>query len=102
MLWDTRDNQSDFVKIYMGLSTETALKLDTVIHPAVCINHDLLLDCPLIAFSKFWACSDVTYIFNIKCSYTQAIDRSQYQAYFDRIYLLTICKKLMVPQLNEP
>ena len=48
-----------------GSVTVTALKLDAVIRPALCRNHALLLDCPLVAFSKFWTCSDVTYVINL-------------------------------------
>ena len=65
VLQDNRDTQSDSAKMCMDLSMEAALKLDAVICLAVCINHDLLLDCPLVAFSKFWACSYVTCILNI-------------------------------------
>ena len=42
-----------------------ALKLDAVIRPALYRNHALLLDCPLVAFSRFWTCSDLTYIINL-------------------------------------
>ena len=42
-----------------------ALKLDAVIRPALCRNHALLLDCPLVAFSRFWTFSDVIYIINL-------------------------------------
>jgi len=43
-----------------GFVTTTDLKLDAVIHPALCTNQDFFEDCPLVSVSNFTACSGIT------------------------------------------
>ena len=44
-----------------GFVQHTALKLDAVIRDALCTNHALFNDCPLVASSTFFVCSSATY-----------------------------------------